>query len=76
MSPERFSKAQSKSRASDMYEYGVTLYEVASHRRAFHGCEAERIMWMVGVEGQRPERPKEGDDFPIGDATWELIQRC
>jgi len=63
------------SRASDVYAFGITMYEVISRASAFQGIHDHAIIKQV-LDGKRPLRPDSLASYPICDDVWELIQRC
>jgi len=61
--------------ASDVYAFGMTIYEVISRTTAFHGTHDHAIIKQV-LDGKRPQRPNPPASHLISDDIWELIRRC
>ncbi|PNH10860.1 putative serine/threonine-protein kinase, partial [Tetrabaena socialis] len=59
------------SQQSDMWAYGMTLWELATGERPWRGMSAGRIMHAVMLRGLRPTVP---DWLPAGYA--QLMGRC
>ena len=73
MSPELF-MAGHVSKASDVYAYGVLLYEVITSRRAYVGIPVPLLPHEVAVKGLRPEWP---EGLPVGSRDLKkLAQAC
>ncbi|KAG8896306.1 hypothetical protein FRB99_008952 [Tulasnella sp. 403] len=74
-SPELL-KSQSKSYASDIYAFGMTIYEVLTGSIPFHGREPTAIIHAVAHGNERPSKPKS----LLGDEShgylWEIAERC
>jgi serine/threonine protein kinase len=56
MAPELFTSGHI-SRASDVYAFGVLLYEVVTGQRAYAGIAISMLPHRVAVEGLRPVWP-------------------
>lgn len=56
ISPELFLSGH-VSKASDVYSFGILLYELVSSRRAFAGVPVALLPHEVAVEGARPIWP-------------------
>lgn len=60
--------------ASDVYAFGVVLYEVFSSTLPYPGCSAEQIMYMVGRGLMSPDMSRLRADTP--QPGIKLMQRC
>jgi serine/threonine protein kinase len=56
MSPELFMEGH-VSKASDVYAYGILLYEIITGRRAYAGVPIPLLPHEVAMQGLRPEWP-------------------
>ncbi|RDB27183.1 Receptor-interacting serine/threonine-protein kinase 1 [Hypsizygus marmoreus] len=73
MSPERLSPETKSARAtfaSDVFSFGMVIYEVYSGRRPFHAVNDKMAIIEI-VHNKRPER-----DFAIPDDLWSLAEEC
>lgn len=70
MAPEVFIE-QKVSLKSDIYSYGIVVWEMKTGRVPFEGMEAGAIMWAVGHDKRRPEIP---DDCP--QPIRSLLCKC
>jgi serine/threonine protein kinase/Ca2+-binding EF-hand superfamily protein len=59
--------------ASDVYSFGIVLWEMFTGRQPYAGSGAMQLMYKVGVEGKRPEL-RDSDGIP--PSVVQLIQQC
>ncbi|KAG8896324.1 hypothetical protein FRB99_008938, partial [Tulasnella sp. 403] len=66
-------KNEPKSYASDIYAFGMTIYEVLTSSIPFHGREPPAIMYAVVHQDERPTRLE-----AIGSHAylWDIAERC
>ncbi|KII88740.1 hypothetical protein PLICRDRAFT_41961 [Plicaturopsis crispa FD-325 SS-3] len=70
--PERFGmKSRMPTFQSDVYSFGMLVYQVYSGRHPFQGMSAAKIIMAVMAD-QRPERPV----ALVSDELWSLVQQC
>ncbi|GAB4819737.1 hypothetical protein N2152v2_006783 [Parachlorella kessleri] len=60
-------------KATDVYSFGMLMYELAACRLAYRGYNAAQVFYMVIHQGERPSIPV-GLDLPRGYV--DLMQRC
>ncbi|KAF9645687.1 kinase-like protein [Thelephora ganbajun] len=59
-------------KASDMYAFGVTAFEVLTGRPPFHEMTEISATYLM-LSGSRPPRP---DHHKVSDSVWRMIQSC
>ncbi|KAG8895413.1 hypothetical protein FRB99_000602 [Tulasnella sp. 403] len=76
-SPELWEEA-SKSYASDVYAFGMTIYEVLTGKEPFYDCkEYGTLLTRVIKENQRPPRgPEESPNGESYSYLWDTAERC
>eukprot|EP00565_Helicotheca_tamesis_P000075 CAMPEP_0185736386 /NCGR_PEP_ID=MMETSP1171-20130828/27732_1 /TAXON_ID=374046 /ORGANISM="Helicotheca tamensis, Strain CCMP826" /LENGTH=126 /DNA_ID=CAMNT_0028406985 /DNA_START=51 /DNA_END=428 /DNA_ORIENTATION=+ len=68
LAPEVIKHARS-SKKSDVYGYGIVLWELATRREVYEGLEGTQIIAMVANDNLRPDVPQ--------DCIWkELMVQC
>ncbi|KAG9017646.1 hypothetical protein FRB90_000383 [Tulasnella sp. 427] len=76
-SPEILREGAHKTPASDVYSFGITIYEILSGTIPFEGVSNFGVMTMVMFDKKRPEeKPKMS---PLGDSyemQWRAARRC
>lgn len=71
MAPELFQRTARKSKASDVYSFGITLWEISSRKIPFYDVSDEmRVIYFI-VNGEKERIP---DDCPIPFS--QVIQHC
>lgn len=70
MAPELFSRSEKKTIATDIFAYGVILWEIASRKIPFDGYAEGRIIGFI-VQGDREDIP---ENCPKPYAS--VIERC
>lgn len=71
--PEQFGLKESRpTKESDYYALGMVILEVLSGQSPFARYKEFIVMRKV-IEGERPERPKEGQ---FTDALWRIVEQC
>lgn len=68
MAPETLSKSK-YSAASDIYSFGICLYELLQEKPAFDGIEGFDLIDGIVNHQLRPEIPEQG-------AIWSLMKSC
>ena len=70
--PELFSLKGKKSLASDMYAFGMTLWEIASHSYPYANCSDPFIIQSAVMRGEREEVPEETPELfaEVMTACW------
>ena len=73
LAPEAFSFTSSSmlSQKADIFSFGIVLWELETCELPYKGAREERVMWLVGVEGSRPEIPPN-----CSPVLKDLMQRC
>jgi len=62
------------SKASDVYAYGILLYEIITGCRAYAGVPIPLLPHEVAMQGLRPEWPK---NIPLeSEGLRQLAQAC
>jgi len=71
LAPELFSGHGSYSQASDIYAFGMIMWEISSHEKPFHDIVHDKVLALRICKGLRPEIT---NDTP----SWyrDLIQKC
>ncbi|KAF9645215.1 kinase-like protein [Thelephora ganbajun] len=59
-------------KASDMYSFGVTAFEILTGRPPFYGMTEIAAAYSM-LTGDRPSQP---DNHEISDRLWDMIERC
>ena len=70
LAPEVFTEEKLSPKA-DIFAFGIMLWELETGEIPYKGIRSERVMWMVGNKGLRPEIPP--DCYP---ELQDLMQRC
>jgi len=74
MAPELFSAGIKKTRASDVYAFGMTILEVVTGLAPFQAYNHDMGVVMAITRGERPGRP--GTDCMMYDELWMLATEC
>ncbi|KAG8896676.1 hypothetical protein FRB99_008763 [Tulasnella sp. 403] len=76
-SPEVW-KGESRSFASDVYAFGMTIYEVLTCREPFHEHpDLAGVLEAVTIQDARPDcSPTESPDGVSWDGLWEVAKKC
>ncbi|XP_072031730.1 mitogen-activated protein kinase kinase kinase 21-like [Amphiura filiformis] len=56
---------------SDIYSYGIVVWEIFTTQTPFKGCEYQNVMWRVCIKKERPQIP---DDCP--EEIARLLHQC
>lgn len=72
MSPEQV-KAQKVGKESDIFSFGVVLYELLTYKRPFNGDRIESIMYKIVHE--EPEQV-EVDKTVVGSRLHQILAKC
>ena len=79
MAPET-QLAHRVTRASDVYAFGVTLYELLTSAHAFRGVPVALLGHKVSVQRRRPQFPpgSPADYLALAEACWahDAAERC
>jgi serine/threonine protein kinase len=67
LAPELLSGRGSYSQATDVYAFGIIMWEISSHEKPFH----DKVLALRIVKGFRPEVTKDTPSF-----YQDLMQRC
>ena len=74
--PEKFGlKNFRKTRSSDCYAFGMTVYEVLSGHRPFHDHYQYTVSATI-LGGGRPMRPQGEAARWFTDAVWGILEHC
>ena len=77
MDPESFGldKRASRTKSSDCYALGMTVYEVLSGHVPFPQYN-DIIVTLRVSRGERPERPQGTGGKWFTDGVWEILEQC
>ena len=75
MAPELFSKDPELSKETDMYAFGMVIYEVVTGTRPL-GQRRTTELLLLNARGVRPNRPEDPAAVGFGQGTWEFAERC
>ena len=70
LAPEVFTEEKLSPKA-DIFAFGIMLWELETGEIPYKGIRSERVMWIVGNKGQRPEIPTN-----CNPELKDLMQRC
>jgi len=70
MAPEMLEEGQ-MSKASDIYSFGVLLYELCSGQQAWEGFAYYQVIYKVTVEGRHPEMQRH-----LPRQLKALVEKC
>ncbi|KZT57396.1 kinase-like protein, partial [Calocera cornea HHB12733] len=78
LNPEHYglSGRTSRTPASDMYSFGMTIYEIYSGRQPFHESNDLQAL-LAALSGRRPSHP--GEDAVrrgLSASLWEFVSQC
>ncbi|KAI0073086.1 kinase-like protein [Panus rudis PR-1116 ss-1] len=74
MAPEQMLQGTT-SRHSDIYSFGMTMYEVFTGLPPFSGVPDSLLLQIVVDRGRRPLRPERPSDCPgLDDKVWTLME--
>ena len=82
MSPELFEprmfgvKDNSRTKSSDCYALGMTVYEVLTGQMPFPLLCKEVVVTKVVHLGDRPKRPQGPEGRWFTDSVWSILGRC
>lgn len=76
MSPEQ-TRGLPPDRPSDMYSFGVTLYEMVAGRRPFHGDGEDEVSVMIEIRDSTPPPPSDFGQCPpiLETLILELLEK-
>ncbi|KAH9123885.1 hypothetical protein LEN26_009808 [Aphanomyces euteiches] len=74
MSPEQYFKSHSVTAQSDIWSFGMTLWEILCDDIPYKDYGPYEIPEAIQSEGQRPEKP--GDLKLHLEPLWTLITMC
>ncbi|KAH9131865.1 hypothetical protein AeRB84_021580 [Aphanomyces euteiches] len=74
MSPEQYFTPRSVTTKSDVWSFGMTLWEVVCCDTPYKGCSIYEFEEIFQTDDDRPEKPEEFD--PILEPMWTLITMC
>ncbi|KAF9778335.1 kinase-like domain-containing protein [Thelephora terrestris] len=60
---------------SDVYALGMVIYEVLSGQAPFSAYE-ELLVYLMVLDGKRPERPRGVAGEPFTDVIWKVLEHC
>ncbi|KAF9644426.1 kinase-like protein [Thelephora ganbajun] len=75
MAPELFSEGANVSKETDMYAFGMVVYEVITGVRLYRDRGPFELPLLI-TQGLRPPRPEDPDAVGFGEGTWEFIEKC
>ncbi|KAJ7916249.1 kinase-like domain-containing protein [Mycena leptocephala] len=75
MAPELLSGSLPRT-PSDIYAFGMTLYELYTGEIPMSAVPHNDFIELVFRLGVRPDRPDEDECPGLGDAIWDLAERC
>ncbi|CAK4137197.1 unnamed protein product [Aphanomyces euteiches] len=73
MSPEQFLKPRSVTTKSDVWSFGITLWEILSNDVPFKDWSEEDIVEAIKTDEERPEKPQVE---PHLEPLWAIITKC
>ena len=71
LAPELLSGQGSYSQATDVYAFGMIMWEITSHEKPFHDAVHDKVLALRIVKGLRPEITKDTPQF-----YQDLMQQC
>ena len=74
MAPEMCSEGVKPSLETDMYAFGMVVYEVITGADPFGRRTIELPMYTI--RGGRPQRPEDPVAAGFGQGTWEFVEEC
>ena len=71
LAPELLSGRGSYSQATDVYAFGIIMWEISSHEKPFHDIVHDKYLALRILKGLRPEITKDTPQF-----YHDLMQKC
>src|SRR5256714_5446467 len=71
LAPELLSGRGSYSQATDVYAFGIIMWEISSRERPFHDVVHDKMLALRILKGLRPEITKDTPPF-----YQDLMQKC
>src|SRR5205823_11410607 len=71
LAPELLSGRGSYSQATDVYAFGIIMWEISSHEKPFHDIVHDKYLALRILKGHRPEITKDTPQF-----YHDLMQKC
>ncbi|KAF9642474.1 kinase-like protein, partial [Thelephora ganbajun] len=75
MAPELFSEGAKTSKETDMYAFGMVVYEVITGVRLYRDRRPFELP-LLTTRGLRPPRPEDLETVGFGEGTWEFTEKC
>ncbi|KAH9154926.1 hypothetical protein LEN26_003337 [Aphanomyces euteiches] len=74
MSPEQFFRPRSLTTKSDIWSFGMTIWEILCNDTPYRDCSEYEFQDILKSEDDRPEKPK--DLNPYFEPLWNLVTKC
>ncbi|KAG9398904.1 hypothetical protein AC1031_013988 [Aphanomyces cochlioides] len=74
MSPEQFFRPRSLTTKSDIWSFGMTIWEILCNDTPYRDCSEYEFQDILKSEDDRPEKPE--DLNPYFEPLWTLITKC
>ncbi|KAH9148603.1 hypothetical protein AeRB84_008085, partial [Aphanomyces euteiches] len=74
MSPEQFFRPRSLTTKSDIWSFGMTIWEILCNDTPYRECSEYEFQDILKSEDDRPEKPK--DLNPCFEPLWSLVTKC
>ncbi|KAF9441525.1 kinase-like protein, partial [Macrolepiota fuliginosa MF-IS2] len=72
--PELFDDNAKLSRATDVYAFAISFYEIWTGRRPYRGITNDSAVILKVSQGMRPEPPS--PPWPHQEIIWPLLEEC